>query len=106
MRATLRELFARMSARDGSLCTDLLTQRHVEEGTGLSGPEAVERCRSDVSSSTSRHSLNKISGVRIEGDLALIRFASSIGDYARWQVFRAVRSGSGWRFDGDGSADV
>lgn len=106
VRATLRALFSRMNARDGSLCTELLTQRHVEEATGVSGPEAVARCREDVTGSDAVHSLNKISGVRIQGDVALIRFASSIGDYARWQVLRVQRSGAGWLFDGDGSADL
>jgi hypothetical protein len=106
VRATLRTFFTRLNARDSAICTELLTQRHVEEATGLSGQAAVARCRDDVAGSTTTYSLNKISGVRVEGDFALIRFASSIGDYARWEIFRAQRTGDGWRFDGNGSADV
>lgn len=103
---SLAELFRRMNARDASVCTELMTQRHVEQATGKSGPAAVDQCRSDVATSKISYSLNKIAGTRIEGDLAWITFASSAGDYARWQTLRAVRSGIGWRFDGDGSADV
>lgn len=106
VRATLRELFVRLNARDASLCTELFTQRHVEEATGLTGDAAIARCREDVVASQASYALNKISGVRIEADTALIRFASSVGNYARWEIFRAQRHGSGWRFDGDGSADV
>ena len=106
VRTTLEELFHRMNARDASICTDLMTQRHVEQATGKSGAAAVEQCHSDVANSKLRYSLNKISGIRIVGDLGWIRFASSAGDYARWQVLRAVRSGDGWKFDGDGSEDV
>jgi hypothetical protein len=99
---TLHDLFRRMNARDASLCTDLFTERHLRESTGTSGQAAVERCQNDVSSSRTEYGVNRVDGVRIEGDEALIQFASSAGPYAKTQILRLLKTDH-WRFDGDGS---
>lgn len=106
VKAALEELVARTNARDPGVCTELMTQRHVEEATGLSGSAAVARCRRDVKRSTATVRLNRIYGVRIEGDSGLIQFASSVGELAKHQVLRVARAGGRWKFDGDGTDEV
>ena len=99
---TLYELFNRLNARDASLCTDMFTERHLQESTGASGDAAVERCRDDVSNAKLKYRVNRIYGVRIVGDKALIQFSSSMGPYAKHQILRLLLTDR-WRFDGDGT---
>jgi hypothetical protein len=102
----LHELIRRSNARDPDLCTDLFTQRHVEEVTGLRGAAAVQKCRVDISTSKATLRLDEIHGGKLLGDRGLIQFTASVGSRTQRQTLRVRKDAGIWRFDGDGSKDL
>jgi len=105
--ARLGELIRRTNARDGGLCTELFTQRHVEEATGLKGGAAIQKCKVDIASTQGTLRLKTIHGGRLEADdRALIQFTAAIGGREQRQVLRVKKFDGRWFFDGDGSREL
>jgi len=86
------------TSSDPSNCTDLQTQRFVEQTTGETGPEAIASCEEDAEESVADEA--DVSNVEIDGDSATAE-ADLSGSFFGGQTIEIalMKEGDQWKLD-------
>lgn len=103
LRAFIEDYVARYSRGDASICTEVFTQRHVEQLTKHRGDAAIAKCRTDVSRNKTTFRLVKLESVR---ELSARRWRATatlaVGNRGYRSLLEIVEDGGRLRIDGAG----
>jgi hypothetical protein len=95
--ATIKEAAA---STDPASCTRLETQRFMEQNALVKGKIAVQRCREQAPDAADNPHTTNVSGVKVEGDVAMAQAAFEGGNLDGQAIdLRLVKQQGRWKLD-------